>query len=92
MCWAWARLQAELCCESDDRVKEGSPVVVLSYDYWKTKVWVFERRGQSDVADQWASVRDCGRGGTGFQQCDQRVQAKGFSADDDAIAGDSGGG
>jgi predicted permease len=23
--------------ESDDRVKEGSPVVVLSYDYWKTK-------------------------------------------------------
>jgi putative ABC transport system permease protein len=23
--------------QSDDRVKEGSPVVVLSYDYWKTK-------------------------------------------------------
>ncbi len=22
---------------SDDRVKEGSPVVVLSYDYWKTR-------------------------------------------------------
>jgi predicted permease len=23
--------------QSDDRVKEGSPVVVLSYDYWKTR-------------------------------------------------------
>jgi putative ABC transport system permease protein len=33
--------------ESDDRVKEGSPVVVLSYDYWKTKF-----ASSSDVVNQ----------------------------------------
>ena len=33
--------------ESDDRVKEGSPVVVLSYDYWKTKFGA-----SSDVVNQ----------------------------------------
>jgi len=33
--------------ESDDRVKEGSPVVVLSYDYWKTKFG-----SSSDVVNQ----------------------------------------
>jgi predicted permease len=33
--------------QSDDRVKEGSPVVVLSYDYWKTKF-----ASSSDVVNQ----------------------------------------
>jgi putative ABC transport system permease protein len=32
---------------SDDRVKEGSPVVVLSYDYWKTRF-----ASSSDVLNQ----------------------------------------
>ena len=51
-----------------DDVPNSSPVVVLSFNYWKRQFGSDPRRDQPDAADQRASVHHRGRRATGISQ------------------------